>query len=274
MRHHLASRSVATAAALLAVFVASVAGGVRLGAQAPGARDLTILAARIDAADRTITVDGTNFGKVLVTFNGWALDQLPASTPGPLVAQLPAGFDPATSPGSYRLMVLALDKKGRPKLDAGSFDQFDITIGDPGPKGLTGPVGPAGIMGDAGLPGAPGPSGPQGAAGAAGPQGPTGGAGPSGAMGAPGPTGIQGPAGATGPAGSVGPMGPQGPMGPAAPAATAQSCVTVNISSTFDRAGWASCPATAPVMTGLYKGSSNFLYTVEYMTCCQLGPGL
>jgi hypothetical protein len=258
---------------LLAIALAGVAGSVRVGAQAPGARDLTILAARIDHADRTITVDGTNFGKVLVTFNGWALDELPASTPGQIVVQLPAGFDPATSPGSYRLMVLALDKKGRPKLEAGSFDQFDVTIGDPGPQGLTGPVGPAGIMGDAGLPGAPGPRGPQGTAGAVGPQGLAGDAGPSGLAGAMGPAGIQGPAGAAGPAGSAGPMGPQGPMGAPAPAATAQSCVTVNISSTFDRAGWASCPATAPVMTGLYKGSGSFLYSIEYMTCCQLGPG-
>lgn len=272
MRHPFPARRVVPAGVMLAAVVAGM--GAQLGAQAPAAGDLTILATRIDPADRTITIDGMNFGTVLATFNGWPLDVLPVSTTGHIVAQLPAGFDPATSPGSYRLMVLALDKKGKPKLETGSFDQFDLTIGDPGPQGVTGPRGPSGLRGEVGLPGAQGPQGDRGIAGPVGPQGPQGDAGPAGPTGAPGAAGAQGASGIAGATGPVGPMGPQGPAGPPAPAGTAQSCRNINISATFDRAGWASCPADAPLMQGFYQSNTNWLYGLELLMCCQLGPGL
>lgn len=111
----------------------------------------------------------------------------------------------------------------------------EITLGEPGPKGDTGPQGPQGEQGipgpqglqgkqgpkgDAGLQGPPGPQGEPGPKGDTGPQGEQGlkgDAGPQGPQGeqggVPGPQGQQGLQGEPGPKGDTGPQGPQGEQG-------------------------------------------------------------
>ena len=89
--------------------------------------------------------------------------------------------------------------------------------GPQGIRGLTGLTGPQGPQGERGLTGETGPQGIQGltgARGATGLTGSTGSAGPQGAQGIQGLTGPQGERGLQGDAGPTGPQGPQGETGP------------------------------------------------------------
>lgn len=242
-----------------------------LAASAPAG--VTIAAARVNAAEGTITIHGANFDRPHVTLNGWPLTVLAGWTSDLIVAQFPLITDAGAIAGSYRLTVSTLDAKGRPRLSAGFFDALTIAIGITGPAGPTGDAGPAGLTGEPGPAGPAGPQGPQGPDGPAGPSGPKGDDGPNGPAGASGPLGPQGAVGAPGPVGAAGPMGLQGPTGPRGAAATVGNCTIHDISISFDSAGWAACPANYPVLRSLYRsGNSHNLWEIEQMQCCMLTP--
>ncbi len=154
---------------------------------------------------------------------------VPGGTPGVIAACQAISDDLITCPfagglpqaGDYRLVV------GTGTDRAYQFDDYDLTVGEPGPTGPAGPEGPPGPAGPQGDPGPAGPQGEPGPAGAPGPEGPQGPDGPQGPAGPPGPEGPQGPTGEPGPEGPAGPDGPPGPPGPdGAPGAdvTAEMC--------------------------------------------------
>jgi hypothetical protein len=263
------------------VALALVVGMLAAGATRVAASDqdrLTIFAARVDMAERTITIQGERFRRPHVTLNGWPLTVLDGTAADRIVVQLPSGIDAEALAGTHRLTVSAMTRRGKPRFGDRFFDEFALTIGN---------VGSRGAMGDAGLPGRPGEPGPMGPAGAEGPQGEPGKVGPQGPAGdtgEPGPTGPsgpagpQGPAGATGPAGLAGPMGPPGPAGPRGVAPTIGECQIVDIMISFDSAGLGACPLSHPVLTSIYRSdvtgifASHNLSNIESLKCCRLEP--
>jgi len=48
-----------------------------------------------------------------------------------------------------------------------------------------------------------------------------------------------------------------------------KNCYTQDISKSFDKQGWSQCRESFFV-TGLYRGSGNNLYQIEYLSCCQM----
>lgn len=48
-----------------------------------------------------------------------------------------------------------------------------------------------------------------------------------------------------------------------------KNCYTQDISKSFDKQGWSQCRESYFV-TGLYRGSGNNLYQIEYLSCCQM----
>lgn len=255
---------------LIAVVLAGCFGSMPARA-ASGPGDLTIINAHVSFAQGTITIEGVNFSDSYVSLNGWQLAVLPGATSEVVVARLPPGLTPEAA-GGYRLMVAALDKRGRLKPGAGNYDQFDVTIGDAGPGGPRGESGSVGLTGEAGPVGPPGGEGPRGEPGPTGPAGLKGEPGPEGSMGAFGSMGPPGPSGATGPAGMSGPMGSQGPVGPPGAASVLGACQSVPTHFVLNNR-WSTCPGTHPVLRGFYRNNINQLDGIESLLCCQVGPG-
>jgi len=113
-----------------------------------------------------ISISGLDFsptGKApIVLFNAITMT-LVSFTNTAIVANLPSG----TAAGTYRLRITS---------SAGTFYEFDVSVGANGPQGTVGPQGPIGVTGATGV---TGPQGPQCAAGATGAPGPAGPAGSS-----------------------------------------------------------------------------------------------
>ena len=123
-----------------------------------------------------------------------------------IVAVLP----PTVVPATYLLSVSKNTGEDEEKL------QFNVAVGNTGPKGAKGDMGATGATGatgPAGAVGAQGPKGDTGATGANGANGTTGATGPAGAVGAQGSKGDTGATGAQGPKGDTGATGPQGLKG-------------------------------------------------------------
>ena len=195
------------------------------GTNSPPPRVSAVTVMDIDGVDNLV-IEGDDFAAATplkVTLG------VPDGTPGVIAGCQAVSNDLITCPfpgglplaGDYRLIVGTGVDRGY------QFDDYDLTVGEPGPAGPAGPEGPPGPAGPQGDPGPAGPQGdpgPVGAQGLAGPQGPDG---PQGPAGPPGPEGPQGPTGDPGPEGPAGPEGPEGPPGPdGAPGAdvTAEMC--------------------------------------------------
>jgi hypothetical protein len=141
--------------------------------------------------------------------------------PGITRAQIltdPKSLDEAL--GNEFLRLVLFDEHGMPfNLTGGQTGPAGAT-GPAGPRGDTGPQGPKGDTGNTGSPGPTGNPGPQGPVGPAGPQGPKGDQGvkgDTGEPGQPGPKGDKGDTGNTGGQGMQGPKGDTGFIGPQGP---------------------------------------------------------
>ena len=205
--------SVATAAGLGGLVVASVTGAVNLGP----AQTVTVPVRGPAGATGATGASGSD-GSAGTPGSAGARGETGASGPqGPTGVRGPAGPKGATGePG-----LPGLNGATGPQGETGPAGEPGAT-GAQGPTGPMGPQGPAGPQGPRGETGATGPTGATGAAGnhgATGPQGPKGDtgavgpAGPAGANGTNGTNGTNGAAGATGATGPAGPTGPQGPTG-------------------------------------------------------------
>lgn len=153
---------------------------------APGHRggELRIATVETDLGDDTLTIRGTSFdngGRPRVALGDVRLEVVAYDATSILATPTSSTLEEMT--GDHRLHV---------RTGPRSFqrDQWDLTVGEVGPRG------------------------PVGAAGEAGPPGPTGAAGPPGSAGAPGSQGAPGPQGARGPEGLQGAAGPAGPAFP------------------------------------------------------------
>lgn len=239
---------------------------------------LTIVAARVDLAERTITIQGEKFRRPHVTLNGWPLTVLDGGAADRIVVQLPSGIDADAMAGTHRLTVSAMSRRGKPRFGDRFFDEFALTIGNVGRRGAIGDAGMPGLSGEPGPTGPSGPEGPPGEPGKIGPMGPAGDIGEPGQTGPSGPPGPQGPVGAAGPAGLAGPMGPEGPAGPRGAAPTIGECQIVDIMISFDGPGAGACPLSHPVLSSIYRSDvtgvfpSHNLSNIESLKCCRLEP--
>jgi hypothetical protein len=149
------SYRVLTASLIVAPLITIAAQGRSAGA-APAQKDpqsrAIIANARVDLANNTMTIEGTNLGNgtPLVKLD---LIELPVQSASStmILADLYSNI----APGSYLLSV-------SPAPDYKSEVKFEVTVGAQGPAGPEGPAGPPGPPGPIGPTGPIGPQGPQG----------------------------------------------------------------------------------------------------------------
>jgi Protein of unknown function (DUF1566)/Collagen triple helix repeat (20 copies) len=161
-----------------------------------------IVSATVDYTQKTLTINGQNFGSRPAV----RLDSTNFPTMSSASNQIVANFPNSTPPSSFTPGTYFLTVEFKNQLPA----VFAVDIGANGPAGAPGPAGAQGPQGVSGAPGPAGPAGPPGLPGSMGPSGASGAAGPVGAAGLQGAPGAQGPQGAPGPQGQAGVNGTNG----------------------------------------------------------------
>ena len=51
------------------------------------------------------------------------------------------------------------------------------------------------------------------------------------------------------------------------------SCYTEDVGKSFDKEGWTNCLKLGYYITGLYRGSGNWLKNIDKFRCCQMAAG-
>ena len=51
------------------------------------------------------------------------------------------------------------------------------------------------------------------------------------------------------------------------------SCYTEDVGELFEREGWTNCSKLGYYITGVYRGSGNWLKNIEKFRCCQMATG-
>ena len=225
-----------------------------------------IVSTTVDYTNKTLTINGHNFGSnPVVTLNGLTF---PTVNPGPvqIVATFPNGHPPSSfTPGTYFLTVRYQNQ---------SPSIFSVTLGATGPRGpqgVAGPIGSQGPQGMQGMTGATGATGPMGLPGGLGPKGDTGPAGPTGlagATGATGQTGADGLPGPQGPQGTQGPKGDKGDTGPAGSGGAGMSCPNGNTTPTSPGGHYVDCG------DGTLVDTNTGLMWEKTSTCTSVNPDL
>jgi hypothetical protein len=114
-----------------------------------------ITSAVVDYGNRTLTINGTNFGASPAIKLGNVTLAVQAATATRIVAAFPATSPPADfTPGTYFLSVTFGNNR------VAVFTVALGAVGPAGPSGLQGPAGATGPQGPAGPQGPPGPGGP------------------------------------------------------------------------------------------------------------------
>ena len=51
-------------------------------------------------------------------------------------------------------------------------------------------------------------------------------------------------------------------------------CYTEDLGESFEREGWTSCSKLGYYITGVYRGSGNWLKNIDKFRCCQMATGM
>ena len=51
------------------------------------------------------------------------------------------------------------------------------------------------------------------------------------------------------------------------------SCYTEDVGESFERQGWTNCSKLGYYITGVYRGSGNWLKNIDKFRCCQMAAG-
>ena len=51
------------------------------------------------------------------------------------------------------------------------------------------------------------------------------------------------------------------------------SCYTEDVRESFEREGWTNCSKLGYYITGVYRGSGDWLKNIDKFRCCQMGTG-
>ena len=51
------------------------------------------------------------------------------------------------------------------------------------------------------------------------------------------------------------------------------SCYTEDVGKSFEREGWTNCSKLGYYITGVYRGSGNWLKNIDKFRCCQMATG-
>ena len=51
------------------------------------------------------------------------------------------------------------------------------------------------------------------------------------------------------------------------------SCYTEDVGESFEREGWTNCSKLGYYITGIYRGSANWLKNIDKFRCCNMATG-